>query len=160
MQPIARLQRLSNGFHRRGLRPISRALDLLSRLFFAAAVPGRATIGKDVFFHHGGLGVVINGLSVIEEGCEVGVHVVLGGRAPVRGAPHLGRNVIVHAGARLIGPITIGEGCVVAANAVVIEDVPPFCLVAGVPAMIKREGIDNTAYRHDAPVIERADVLT
>lgn len=145
------IHRASNALHRSGLRPLSRALDVLSRLLFAAAVPGRATIGRNVFFHHGGLGVVINGRSVIEDDCEIGVHVVLGGKAPIIGAPHIERGCIVHTGAKLIGPIRIGAGSVVAANAVVVADVPPGPLVAGVPAVVKRSGIDNRAYRHDAP---------
>ena len=36
------------------------------------------------------------------------------------------------------GNLTIGRGSVVAANAVVKADVPPFCLVGGVPARILR----------------------
>ena len=104
-----------------------------------------------MFFHHSGLGVVINNASVIEEGCEIGVHVVLGGRAPTVGAPHLERDVIVHAGAKIIGPIRIGRGSVVAANAVVLEDMPPHSLIAGVPAIAKRRDIDSSAYHHAPP---------
>ena len=35
--------------------------------------------------------------------------------------------------------VTIGEGSVVAAGSVVTKDVPPHCMVAGVPAMVKKE---------------------
>lgn len=35
--------------------------------------------------------------------------------------------------------LTIGEGSVVAAGSVVTKDVPPHCLVAGVPAVVKKE---------------------
>lgn len=38
--------------------------------------------------------------------------------------------------------VTIGEGAVVAAGAIVSKDVPPRCLVAGVPAKVIRENID------------------
>jgi serine O-acetyltransferase len=150
VQVIARLQRLSGLCRRSGLRPLSRLIDGLVRVVFAASLPGRAAIGRGVFFHHSGLGVVVNGEAVIGDGCEIGVHVVLGGRAPERGAPVLERNVIVHAGARIIGPVRVGEGCVVAANAVVLDSVPAGCLVAGVPATIRRRGIDPSAYRRDA----------
>lgn len=150
MQAIVRLQRMSGRLHRAGLRPLSRLLDGFVRVVFAASLPGRAAIGRGVFFHHSGLGVVVNGDAVIGEACEIGVHVVLGGRAPARGAPVLERGVIVHAGARLIGPITIGAGSVVGANAVVLDSVPPGSLVAGVPARVLRQGIDAAAYRRDA----------
>lgn len=153
MQMIARLHRLSASLHRSKLGLLSRAVDQVTRLLFAASVPGRAQIGSNVFFHHSGIGVVINNASMIEDDCEIGVHVVLGGKAPIRGAPHLERGVIVHAGAKLIGPIRVGAGSIVAANAVVVEDVPPGCMVAGVPAVIKRRNIDASLYRHDAPPI-------
>jgi serine O-acetyltransferase len=155
MQVIMRFYRLSHWFHRRNLRFCSRIVDVLTRFFFAASIPGRATIGRNVFFHHSGLGVVINGRSVIEDGCEIGVHVVLGGRAPVVGAPHIERNVILHAGSQVIGPVRIGAGSVVAANSTVLSDMPGRALIAGSPASAKRTDLDVELYRHDAP--QRAD---
>ena len=148
MQMIAVLHGLSRGLYRRRLGLVSRMVDGVIRVAFAASVPGRADIRRGVFFHHSGLGVVINGKAVVEEGCEIGVHVVLGGRSPLPGAPHLERNVIVHAGAKVIGPIRIGEGSVVAANAVVLDDMPAGSLIAGMPATAKRSDIDQTAYVH------------
>ncbi len=130
-----------------GLKFGARIFEVLIRLLFQASIPGKARIAKTVFFHHGGLGVVINSHSIIEHDCEIGVHVVLGGKTPLIGAPHLERGVIVHSGAKIIGPICIGAGSVVAANAVVICDVPPNCLVAGVPAVIKRRDLNTSQYR-------------
>ena len=51
-------------------------------------------------------------------------------RAPVR----IGDHVFVGAGAVVTMGVTIGEHSVVAAGAVVTRDVPPFTVVAGVPA--------------------------
>lgn len=150
MQMILRLHRLSAWLHRARLSALSRAVDGVSRVLFAASVPGRARIGKNVFLHHSGLGVVINGLCVIEDDCEIGVHVVLGGRAPEIGAPHLERGVIVHAGACIVGPLRIGAGAVVGANAVVLADVPAGCLAVGVPALVKRLDLDARSYAHRA----------
>src|SRR5213075_2236163 len=39
----------------------------------------------------------------------------------------------------LVAPVRVGKGSVTAAGAVVIEDVPPDSLVAGVPAKIKKK---------------------
>jgi serine O-acetyltransferase len=148
LQLISALHSVSHALDTQGIKLLSRLVDLVSRILFAASLPGRASIGKNVFFHHSGLGVVINGASVIEDNCEIGVHVVLGGRAPIIGAPHLERGVIVHAGARIIGPVTVGEGSVIGANAVVLSDVPPRSLVVGVPGVVKRSGIEIDAYQH------------
>lgn len=153
-----RLVRLSQRLTRSPVRPLARPIEGIVRLAFGAAIPGKARISRDVFFHHSGLGVVINGATVIEQGCEIGVHVVLGGRAPEPGAPHLEPGVIVHAGARLIGPIRVGRGSIIAANAVVISDVPPHSLVAGVPGIVKRSDIDANRYRTTAAAaIDGAD---
>ena len=51
-------------------------------------------------------------------------------RAPVR----IGDHVFVGAGAVVSMGVTIGERSVVAAGAVVTRDVPPYTVVAGVPA--------------------------
>src|SRR6185369_11199012 len=39
----------------------------------------------------------------------------------------------------LVAPVRVGEGSVTAAGSVVIEDVPPKTLVAGVPAKVKKK---------------------
>jgi acetyltransferase-like isoleucine patch superfamily enzyme len=39
----------------------------------------------------------------------------------------------------LVAPVTVGRGSVTAAGSVVIEDVPPDTLVAGVPAVVKKK---------------------
>lgn len=56
----------------------------------------------------------------------------------------LGNDVWVGANALILSGVTIGEGAVIAAGAVVTRDVPPFCLVAGVPAKVVRDfGIEK-----------------
>lgn len=45
----------------------------------------------------------------------------------------------IGAGSRILGGVSIGTGAVVAAGSVVIADVPPNTLVAGVPARLKRQ---------------------
>ena len=46
----------------------------------------------------------------------------------------IGRDVWVGAGAVILHGVNIGDGAIVAAAAVVTKDVPPFSIVAGVPA--------------------------
>lgn len=51
-------------------------------------------------------------------------------------------NVWVGTRATILKGVTIGEGSVVAAGAVVTRDVPPKCLVAGVPARVIRRDVE------------------
>ena len=44
----------------------------------------------------------------------------------------IGRRVIIMPG------VKISDGCIIGAGAVVTKDVPPYCVVAGVPAKIIR----------------------
>lgn len=49
--------------------------------------------------------------------------------------------VWIATGVTVLPGVRIGEGAVVAAGAVVTKDVPPACLVAGVPARVIRENV-------------------
>ena len=49
----------------------------------------------------------------------------------------------------LLPGVRIGEGAVVAAGAVVTTDVPPYAIVAGVPATVKKERTRDLRYRTD-----------
>jgi virginiamycin A acetyltransferase len=52
--------------------------------------------------------------------------------------PRIGHDVWIGQHAMLARGITIGHGAVIAAGAVVTKDVPPYAVVAGVPARIVR----------------------
>lgn len=56
----------------------------------------------------------------------------------------IGENCWIGEYSRICKGVTIGEGSIVAANAVVTKDVPSNCIVAGNPAKIVKENIDNT----------------
>ena len=49
---------------------------------------------------------------------------------------HIGNRVWIGAGAIVTRGVTIGDGAVIAAGAVVTKDVPPYCIVGGVPAKV------------------------
>jgi len=53
----------------------------------------------------------------------------------------IGNNVWVGSRVVICKGVTIGSGSVIATGAVVTENVPDNCLVAGVPALVKRENI-------------------
>jgi virginiamycin A acetyltransferase len=52
------------------------------------------------------------------------------------GAPVIGNDVWIADDVVIKGGVTIGDGAVVAANSVVTKDIPPYAIVAGVPAKI------------------------
>lgn len=56
-------------------------------------------------------------------------------------AQHLtiGNDVWIGSRALVIGDVTIGDGAVIAAGAVVVDDVGPYAIAAGVPAKVIRE---------------------
>ena len=60
---------------------------------------------------------------------------------------HIGHDVWIGYGAIIMDGVTIGTGAVVAAAAVVTKDVPPYAIVAGVPARIIRYRFDDDTIR-------------
>jgi acetyltransferase-like isoleucine patch superfamily enzyme len=63
-----------------------------------------------------------------------------GEAARIRSAPvKIANGVWVGAGATILKGVSIGEGAVIGTQAVVSEDVPPFCVVTGNPARIVKQ---------------------
>ena len=106
------------------------------------------------------MGAIINIGAVIGEGSMIDMGAVLGGRATVGKHCHIGAgavlagviepasatpvivedDVLIGTNAVVIEGVRIGRGAVVAAGAVVISDVEPDTVVAGIPArVIKRK---------------------
>lgn len=60
----------------------------------------------------------------------------------------IGHDVWIGHSAMILEGVTVGTGAVIATRAVVVEDVPPYAIVAGVPAKVVR-------FRHSPEMIER-----
>jgi serine O-acetyltransferase len=96
----------------------------------------RATIGGGCIVAHG-VGLVVGGGTVIGEDCTLLHGVTLGEvRFDELDCPRVGNRVTIGAGAKVLGGITVGDDAVVGAGAVVLSDVPPGAVVAGVPARV------------------------
>ncbi|MDR0887039.1 MAG: 2,3,4,5-tetrahydropyridine-2,6-dicarboxylate N-acetyltransferase [Clostridiales Family XIII bacterium] len=109
------------------------------------------------------MGAVINIGAVIGDGTMIDMGAILGGRATTGKNCHVGAgsvlagvveppsadpvvledDVLVGANAVVLEGVRVGKGSVVAAGAVVVEDVPPGVIVAGVPAKIIKETKDT-----------------
>ena len=55
----------------------------------------------------------------------------------------VGNDVWIGSRAIIVANVTIGHGAVIAAGAVVVKDVPPFAVVAGVPAKVVKMRLDS-----------------
>lgn len=56
----------------------------------------------------------------------------------------IGNDVWIGLGAYIRGGVTLGDGCIVGARAVVTRDVPPYAVVAGNPARIRKYRVPDT----------------
>jgi len=118
-------------------------LDTLLFILCGARVPHRVAIGENSILGHGGSGIVIHPDALIGRNVVIGQQVTIGGTGKSGRLPVIEDDVYLGAGCKILGNVTVGHNSVVGANAVVTRSVPPFCVVAGVPARVLREGVDS-----------------
>lgn len=119
-------------------------------LIYNSSIPMSAEIGEGTVFGHGGIGVVLHGRCRIGKHVVIGHQVTIGGRSRMWGVPVVGDRCFIGAGAKILGPVRIGAESVIGANAVVIHDVPPRSIAAGVPARIIRKDIKIDDYMDES----------
>ena len=95
------------------------------------------------------LGAVLGGRAIVGKRCHIGAGAVLAGVVePPSATPVIVEdNVLIGANAVVIEGVRIGEGAVVAAGSVVIEDVEPGMVVAGVPARVVKKKDEKSAQK-------------
>jgi serine O-acetyltransferase len=131
--------RLSHWLWRKRIPFIPRLLSQFCRLFTGIEIHPGAAIGKGFFIDHG-MGVVIGETSEIGDNVTLFQGVTLGGTGKERGKRHptIGNNVVIGAGAKVLGAINIGDHVKIGANSVVLQDVPPYSTVVGIPGRVIR----------------------
>jgi len=85
---------------------------------------------------------IINTGSIIEHDCRLGDHVHLAPGAVLGGEVVVESLAMIGLGACVLPGVRIGSGSLVAAGALVRSDVPPGCVVAGLPGrVVRRTGL-------------------
>jgi len=134
--------RLAHRCWRAGLLLPARFISHLGRFFTGIEIHPAARIGPGVFIDHG-MGVVIGETAEVGENVTIYQGVTLGGTSleRVKRHPTIERNVVIGSGAKVLGPFTVGENSRIGSGSVVVKEVPPNCVVVGVPGrVISRDG--------------------
>ena len=115
------------------------ALFLQNRISceFGVDIHPAARIGRSIMLDHA-TGIVIGETAVVGDNVSLMQSVTLGGTGKESGDRHpkVDSGVLISAGSKVLGNIRIGEGAMIAAGSVVLKDVPPHTIAAGVPAKI------------------------
>jgi serine O-acetyltransferase len=113
------------------------AFFLQSRMseLYGVDINPAAPIGSGVFIDHA-TGIVIGETARVGDDVSMLHGVTLGGTGKVftDRHPKVGNGVLIGANATVLGNIRIGDEARIGAGSVVLNDVPPRCSVAGVPA--------------------------
>lgn len=121
---------------------LARLISQVARFFTGIEIHPRAKIGKRLFIDHG-MGVVIGETCNIGNNVTIYQGVTLGGTGKERGKRHpdIGDNVLIAAGAKVLGDIKIDSNVNIGANSVVLNSVPSYSTVVGIPGhIVKQDG--------------------
>lgn len=134
--------RISHWLWHKNFRLPARFISYLFRWFTGIEIHPAAVIGRHFFIDHGA-GVVIGETSRIGDNVFVYQGVTLGGLSMIKGKRHpsILDNVVIGAGAHVLGPVTVGKNAKIGAGSVVVQDVPEYCTVIGVPGRVVFSGV-------------------
>ncbi|MCB8946000.1 MAG: serine acetyltransferase [Ardenticatenaceae bacterium] len=132
--------RLGSWFKRKRIPFLPGVIQRILYRWFGLEISPGDDIGGGLYIAHP-IGTVIS-VNSLGENCTIIAAVTIGMRNNHE-FPRIGNNVFIGAGARVLGGITIGDGSKIGANAVVIHDLPPGAVAAGVPAKVLRIQTEN-----------------
>lgn len=102
-----------------------------------------AVIGKKTMID---MNVVVGGRAVVGNNCHIGAGTVLAGviEPPSAEPVVIADDVLIGANAVVLEGVKVGKGSVIAAGSVVVKDVEPYTVVAGVPAKVIKKVDEKT----------------
>ncbi|MFN4258008.1 MAG: serine O-acetyltransferase [Gemmataceae bacterium] len=129
------LYRLMQWARRWRLAPLEMMCNKINTMCNQCIIGRGAEFGPGFVLIHA-QGVVINGQ--VQGGANVFIEHQVTIGAEQRHIPTLGNDVFIGAGAKIIGGVRIGDGARIGANAVVVNDIPPYATAVGIPAKVIR----------------------
>lgn len=92
------------------------------------------------------MNVVVGGRAIVGKNCHIGAGCVLAGviEPPSADPVIVEDDVLIGANAVILEGVKVGKGAVVAAGSIVVKDVEPFTVVAGVPAKVIKKVDEKT----------------
>ncbi|MBI6630440.1 serine O-acetyltransferase [Pontibaca salina] len=129
--------RIGNWLWTQGKRDLAYFIQMRVSEIFGVDIHPNARIGKGIMIDHAH-SIVIGETAVVGDNVSMLHSVTLGGTGKEKEDRHpkIANGVLIGAGAKVLGNIPIGECSRIAAGSVVLQEVPAFTTVAGVPARI------------------------
>lgn len=92
------------------------------------------------------MNVVVGGRAIVGKNCHIGAGTVLAGviEPPSAEPVIIEDDVLIGANAVVLEGVKVGKGAVVAAGSIVVKNVEPYTVVAGVPAKMLKKVDDKT----------------
>ena len=143
--------RVANWLWRQGRRDMARFYQMRVSEVFGVDIHPAARIGKGIMIDHAH-SIVIGETAMVGDNVSMLHSVTLGGTGKEEQDRHpkISDGVLIGAGAKVLGNIRVGKCSRIAAGSVVLQEVPPFKTVAGVPARIVGEaGCDQPSVAMD-----------
>ena len=136
--------RFANVLWKFGFKFLARFISYFMRWLTGIEIHPAAIIGRRFFIDHG-MGVVIGETSEVGDNVFVYHGVTLGGLSNKKGKRHptIGSNVVIGAGAQVLGPTRIGDYTKIGSGSVVLQHVPEYSTVIGVPGRVVFSGVTS-----------------